>query len=111
MNRHLVVVELDARLFDNVDQAAGWIIRTIAAALQNEAIIGEPVVDLRPVVSCAGESGAVRWARDGVAVAGPPDGNAHLGIATNATLIEELAHRAECGDTDLGLDYRPTVSI
>lgn len=112
VNRHLVVVEIDARLFDNAPSAAGYIERAVHDALQRDAL-GQLItgVDLRPAVSCAGETGAMRSTAAGISVAAPPDGNAHLGIATTATLIEELAYRAEHGDTDLGLDYRPSVSI
>ena len=38
MNRHLTIVELDARLFDTPASAAGFVERAVARSLQSEAV-------------------------------------------------------------------------
>lgn len=114
MNRHLVVVELDARLFDNPGETAGYIERAVALALQRDAIARDITgVDLRPAVTCVADDGPIRFIDgQGLDVSHDNEWDAHhLGIQTNGTLIEELSHRAELGDTDRGLDHRPNVSI
>lgn len=124
MNRHLVVVELDARLFDASDQTAAFVERAVAVALIAEAPpnIGE-VVDLRPVVSFTTTHGVQTTFRfldtpmfegadrRGDAVQSYDADQRVLGMFSTATLLAELNERAENGLTDRGLDFTPVVNV
>lgn len=114
MNRHLVVVELDARLFDAPNDTAGFVERAVARALQSEAPASVlPHVDLRPAVTCiAGPRGsAIRYIdSENADVLDRFDEDMRmLGLFSTGTLVAELAARAENGQTDRGLGFVTTV--
>lgn len=116
MNRHLTIVELDARLFASAAEAAGFVERAVARSLLSEAAapsLGH--VDLRPAITCVAAAGtrdqAVRFIDgEGGDVCNRFDNDMRLlGLYSTASLVAELAARAENGHTDRGLDYATTV--
>lgn len=114
MNRHLAVVELDARLFDSGEEAGRYIERVVARALQTETprmLLEAGLCDPRPVVTYAADDPdrTLRVLDGEQPDVTTTDTRNALGYASNAALIGELARRASAGRTDRGLTWAALV--